>query len=90
METAIAEAIRYAASALAGVLMVCIAIIGFGGKWAVSAIDRRLAAQDVALMEIRDLLASEVKQLREMQHATDVRLTRLEVERSLRGNHVVG
>ena len=39
---------------------------------------RRLDLQDEALEAIRELLASEVQKLREMQHAIDLRVTKIE------------
>ena len=42
----------------------------------------RMDKQDHALEDIRDLLASEVGKLREMQHSIDKRVIRLETLRS--------
>lgn len=51
-----------------------ISIIGWGGRKVL----QRLDEQDKTMIEIKDLLASEVRQLREMQHGIDLRLTRVE------------
>ena len=63
-----------------------LAIIGYFGKKTVD----RLDSQDHELAGIRDLLASEVKHLREMQHSIDVRVTRVEERCAITlhgGNH---
>ena len=46
--------------------------------WGIKAGLERMDNQDVALEEIRKLLASELKLLREDHHALDVRVTRIE------------
>ena len=50
------------------------AIVAFGGRKVLD----RLDAQDDELAKIRDLLQSEIHQLREMSHQMDLRLTRIE------------
>ena len=68
--------------AIGGLLLT---IVAYGGKQLL----KRLDVQDAALESIRDLLASEVKQLREMQHGMDVRVVRLEAfrEQALQSEH---
>lgn len=73
------EQLVIAFPALAAWLIVAIgasmlALVGFGGRKMLD----RLDSQDTALEQIRQLLASEVHKLREMQHGIDVRLVRLE------------
>lgn len=60
--------------AIGGMLL---GIVAYGGKQLL----KRLDLQDRALESIRGLLASEVQQLREMQHDMDVRVVRLEAFR---------
>ena len=73
------EQLVIAFPALAAWLIVAIgacmlALVGFGGRKMLD----RLDSQDTALEQIRQLLASEVHKLREMQHGIDLRLVRLE------------
>jgi hypothetical protein len=58
-------------------------LVGFGGREMI----KRLDSQDTALDQIRQLLASEVHKLREMQHCIDIRLARVE-ERMHNGGDV--
>lgn len=51
-----------------------VATFVWGGKKVLA----RLDAQDHALGQIKDLLANEVRTLREMQHSIDNRVTRIE------------
>lgn len=46
---------------------------------------QRMDKQDVSLDAIKDLLASEVKQLREAQHALDKRVTTVEAHCDIEG-----
>lgn len=61
-----------------------LALVAFGGRKLLE----RLDAQDGELRAIRDLLQSEVQQLREMSHQMDIRLTR--IESSCRFFHGIG
>lgn len=60
----------------------CIVAIGAGAlslvTWGGKKLLGRLDAQDSELKSIRVLLESEVKQLRDMQHAMDVRVVKIE------------
>lgn len=51
-----------------------VSILAYGGKLLLN----RLDTQDETLAAIRDLLASEVKTLREMHHDIDLRVTKIE------------
>lgn len=53
---------------------VLISLLIYGGKLVLGRLDRH----DAAFEAIKQLLASEVKALREMQHDMDVRLTKIE------------
>ena len=73
------ESVVVAFPSLAAWLIVAIgaALIGlllYGGKQVLA----RLGAQDKELAAIRLLLANEFRQLREMQHQIDLRVTKIE------------
>lgn len=68
-----------AAWAIVGLLVLIGLIVAALGRKFLS----RMDAQDTALGDIKELLASEVKQLREMHHGMDVRVARLEEYRRL-------
>lgn len=72
---------------LGGVLVV---LATLGGRLLLSRLEKqdnellkRLDAQDAELTEIRTLIASEMKMLRERQHGIEVRVTRIESTCSL-------
>lgn len=80
METAPVEQIVVMFPSLAAWLIVTlVGAIAFGGGWAVKKFISRLDA-------IESLLSSEIKTLREMQHATDVRVAT--IEGHLRANNI--
>lgn len=54
--------------------------------WIFKQFNVRMTTQDKTLKEIRDLLASETRLLREAQHELEVRVTRIE-ERCVIRNH---
>jgi hypothetical protein len=76
METHALELLRAAWWLITGLGALGLATMIWGGRKVLD----RLTEQDRTMSEIRDLLASEVRQLREMQHAIDVRVTRIEAK----------
>jgi len=64
-----------AAWLIVGIGTLLVGIVSYGGRQVLL----RLDTQDHALEAIRSLLASEVHKLREMQHAIDLRVTKIEV-----------
>lgn len=67
----------------AWLIVALVAVIATGGAFAVRKFLFRMDRQDVALGDIKELLASEVSKLREMHHDIDVRVARLEEHRRL-------
>lgn len=67
----------------AWLIVALVAIIATGGALAVRKFLSRMDRQDIALGDIKELLASEVSKLREMHHDIDVRVARLEEHRRL-------
>lgn len=63
-----------AAWLIVGIGTLLVGIVSYGGQQVL----KRLDTQDDALEAIRSLLASEVHKLREMQHAIELRVTKIE------------
>lgn len=83
-DAAVVEQIVVMFPALAAwTIVLLVGVIAAGGAFAVKKFLGRMDTQDTALQDIKVLLASEVKQLREMHHGMDVRVARLEEYRRL-------
>ena len=74
MENVVVAFPGLAAWLIVGIGALLVGIVSYGGRQVL----QRLDTQDNALEAIRSLLASEVHKLREMQHAIELRVTRIE------------